>query len=161
MYGVLSVAFVALLVAISLQLAILIHEAGHALVAHFAGSRVHKVEVGKGPKIAQFHVRNVLLVFRLFPTGGQTLYDSSSTRVRSALIAFGGVGANSVAAGGCLLALSLNPYPLPFILIGGINALFLANLVPIGPVGGGHLGTDGWRIYESLVRPNFRTRTRR
>lgn len=79
---------------------VVVHEAGHAVVATLCGLTVTNVRIGTGPLISQITLNSVRLEFRLVPVAGAVTWTHPNVRVsrsRLALVFIAGVGAATAA----------------------------------------------------------------
>jgi hypothetical protein len=75
---------------------LVIHEAGHAVMAALVGWRVRRVVIGMGPRVTRFRVAGVPVELRLVPVEGfveSAPRNLHAPRLRHALIYFAGPGA--------------------------------------------------------------------
>jgi hypothetical protein len=89
---------------------LVIHEAGHALVAVLLGWRVYRVVIGMGRPLLRFPIGRTPVEIRLFPLEGFVLPGPTNLRaphLKSALIYLAGPGAVLLVLG--LLVLILGP----------------------------------------------------
>ncbi len=96
----------ALLVFVFWMPLLVLHEAGHAVVAWLLGWHVGQVEIGIGKPLIRFRLGSASVTVRLVPVAGYV--TSVPTRLRyprfeNALIYFAGPGVELIVAGGVLL----------------------------------------------------------
>jgi Zn-dependent protease len=114
---------VAVLLMLALDLTVVVHEAGHALAAHFAGIRVTAI---------------VLMTY-----GAATVREAGHSENTNSLIAAAGPLANLAAGGLCaaLLLATQGSYGDALLVAGAFQAITaLTNLVPVGKL-------DGARVF--------------
>jgi hypothetical protein len=89
---------------------LVLHEAGHAVVAALVGWHVGRVVIGIGRTVGQFHVGETLVEIRLVPTEGFVQLvprNLLQPHLKSALIYFAGPGAELLVLG--LICLLVGP----------------------------------------------------
>jgi membrane-associated protease RseP (regulator of RpoE activity) len=129
---------------------LLLHEAGHAVVARWQGLAVRRVTVGVGPEVWQFTRGSTDVVVRLLPVLGMTsVAEPSGTDARSWLSReaplAGGVAATLAAAvlvAAGVLALerrSGRRFVLGRLVIGDALVLTVFNFLPVPPLDGGRV----------------------
>jgi hypothetical protein len=90
---------------------LVLHEAGHALVAAALGWRVRQVVIGMGRVMASFRVGGVPVEIRLFPVQGFVIpapRNLRSPHLKSALIYFAGPGAELLVLACVAMALGVD-----------------------------------------------------
>lgn len=81
---------------------LVLHELGHAVVAHLLGWRVVEVTIGYGQQIARFRFYHTLVVLRAIPAGGHVIpapVERRLARAQSAFIYFSGPGVELAVVG--------------------------------------------------------------
>jgi hypothetical protein len=145
---------------------LVLHEAGHALMAAWLGWHVGLVSIGMGPRLTRLHVGRTVVDLRLWPVEGFVVPVPTALRhprLESALIYFAGPGIEILVLG--VLVVLIGPdtlfarsESLPLIATQGV-ALALAagiviNLVPHGIVtSSGMTANDGLGIIRSFLLP--------
>jgi membrane-associated protease RseP (regulator of RpoE activity) len=128
----------ALLLISCTALALLAHEAGHALAARACGLTVKELGLGLGPRVCRVRAGSTEFSLRALPLGSFVRLDGdlhSMTLARQLFVHLGGVLANAL-----LGALFFNH------LFGWVNLLIAAgNLLPL-------YHHDGWKCGLALVR---------
>lgn len=125
-------------VVITFLCVVLVHEAGHYVVAKLSGIRVDEFAVGFGPKLLSKRVGETLYSVRALPAGGfvrlpgmlgvegeddageRNFYRASKTR--RALTMFAGIAFNLIFAGICFAVVNMAPTPSKVIPSGGLAA---------------------------------------
>lgn len=142
---------------------LLIHEGGHALVAHAESLPVRRVTVGVGPVVWRTEVAGVDAVLRLVPLAGVTRIGTSSVAptaaaARSPLRALAGGTLATVAAGLLLLAgIALRErrtrarWTGARYLLADVAVLTLFNFLPVPPLDGGRLMLAGVTTWYGRV----------
>jgi Flp pilus assembly protein TadD len=139
--------------------ALLLHELGHAALAHALGLRLFGIVVGYGEPLWRGRVLGIPLEWRRVPSGGVTrgaVLSERGARWRMALFALGGPAANALAAALGWAALSAGASGFGAALASGwaiANTLLaVANLMPFqstSPTGA--LASDGLLILHALL----------
>ncbi len=146
---------------------LVLHEAGHAIVAGLLGWRVRGVVIGFGRVVGTFSVRGVPVQFRMIPLGGFALpapRDLKSPRLKMALIYLAGPGAELLLLAVLIAILG----PALFLTrsadlrILAVQALAVAvlygvitNLIPVTvQCGNGRAASDGMGFLQSFSMPD-------
>ena len=145
-------------VVVALYVSCAVHEVGHAVVALAIGSRVRTIEIGHRARLATLRVRRLRFIVRLFRLAGVTHCEVPRTRPRRAWLALGGVGANAVVAALGLVAIALNAWSPPFVLLVITNGAGVMNLIPWPPRRTMKGGSDAWVLAGVLVGGRFTSR---
>ena len=147
-------------VAVSLVIAICLHEAGHLLVGLGLGQPVRKIRIGTGATLFGFRARGLVVQICANPLGGGAVYfsglDSSSVDIRMASL-----------VAGPTVNLLLAAYAFGLVHFGamwlGAFALanmvaFIASVVPASSVVNGHEQvSDGMQVLRLLFKPPARS----
>ncbi len=147
---------------------LVLHEAGHALVAAWLGWRVVRVSLGMGPVLKTFQLGQTTVDVRLYPLEGfvqSAPKELRNPRIESALVYFGGPGIELVLLGVFLLLLGpttllVRSENLAVMLVQGATLVILVgtfvNLVPhYANMGGlGLVANDGMGIVRSFTQPD-------
>jgi hypothetical protein len=145
---------------------LVLHEAGHALVAVLLGWRVHAVVIGMGRPLARFQVGRTPVEIRMFPVEGFVLPAPTNLRtphLKSALIYFAGPGAELLLAALLACAIGLDTFlsrteniwllAAQSVAVAALISAFF-NLVPQYAIRqGGRIPNDGLGIILSFLRP--------
>jgi hypothetical protein len=142
---------------------LVLHEAGHALVAAWLGWKVCRIEIGLGPPILRFSMRGVPIDVNLFPISGYVIPAPRSlegARMKSALVYLAGPGAELLLVVLLVLLVGYDRLTLREQAVGLIAAQSVAvaalmgvafNLVPLRTKEGSP--TDGLGFILSFLRP--------
>jgi hypothetical protein len=147
-------------VAVSLVIAICLHEAGHLLVGLGLGQPVRKIRIGTGATLFGFRARGLVVQICANPLGGGAVYfsglDSSSVDIRMASL-----------VAGPTVNLLLAAYAFGLVHFGAtwLGAFALANMValiasvvPASSVVNGHEQvSDGMQVLRLLFKPPARS----
>jgi hypothetical protein len=153
--------------ALSLPMAIAIHEGGHALAAAAVGRRIVEVLIGRGPPMARLRIASATITLGRYVLAGGLMrsfaHDDARSRWRDAVVLVAGAGANALAAGLAFWAGSRLDDPGEALgIVGSAMLLGIAfmnagmgamNILPWKVGGEGGLTSDGARLLQ-LSKPD-------
>ena len=140
------------------QLAVLVHEVGHAAAARLVGEQVLGMELGRPPVLRRWTVADVPITLGWVPAGGATHHTvplGRAAALRTVVIAAAGPVAN-LAVAACLFgAAALTPRPLAVGIVlaglGAIQGFGALSLVPVPGKPPRRHATDGWLILSNAL----------
>jgi hypothetical protein len=133
-------------------LALVVHEAGHALVGRAVGIRIRGVELGLGRRLAGFHIGGTPVVVRALPVIGK-VYFGGGPRRRARMRLLAAVAAGPAASAGVFLVggwlVPMASLSAGLVVAGGLQCL--GSLWPRRRSPALGLPTDGYQI-GTLIR---------
>lgn len=145
---------------------LVLHEAGHALMADLLGWEVRRMVIGFNKEVWRVHVRGVPIIINLIPLGGYVIpapRNLSAPRLKLALIYLAGPGIELLLLAGLVGALgpqlfvtSSDDYGVIAMQALAVAILFgaVTNLIPVPFTDGSRRGvSDGLGFFRSFTLP--------
>ncbi|MFO1447050.1 MAG: hypothetical protein U1F61_02640 [Opitutaceae bacterium] len=118
-------------------LLIVVHEAGHVLVAYLVGIRIHAVTIGQWRRIIELRLATMIVTFRLIPGMGYVVpvpSVNSLSRIRATPFLLGGVAAELI-----VVVVALNSLPSPQQIVHFPDGILAFSATAVIVIGGFHL----------------------
>lgn len=148
-------------------LLLVVHEAGHALMADLLGWEVRRVVIGFNKEVWRFQLRGIPVIIHLIPLGGYVIpapRNLSAPRLKLALIYLAGPGIELLLLASLVGAMGLHLFITPSDDYGviALQALAVAilfgaasNLIPVPYRDGSRQGvSDGLGFFRSFTLPD-------